>query len=86
MVLTTSLIEMNNDIHSIKRILRSLPTDLLKKLLRNVFNDFIQQYPEVNYPVEAFNHVIIYFIISLKQILQIKITDISNNFKKVKLS
>jgi hypothetical protein len=41
MVLTTSLIEMNNDIHSIKRILRSLPTDLLKKILRNVFNDFI---------------------------------------------
>lgn len=58
MVLVTSLLELNTDQNAIKRIMRSLPIEVLKTNLITVFKKQRKLYGD-NYTCEALKHVII---------------------------
>ena len=48
MVLVTSLLELNSDSLAIKRIMRSLPIEILKKNLKSIYKKYKKLYGNIN--------------------------------------
>ena len=59
MVLVSSLLELNSDPNAIKRILRSLPINVLKKNLIVIYKKHLKMYKKLGYNKESLGHVII---------------------------
>lgn len=59
MVLVYSLLELNSDKLAIKRILRSLPINVLRKNLIFIYRKHEKMYKAIGYNKESLNHVII---------------------------
>lgn len=57
MVLVTSLLELNSDSLAIKRIMRSLPIEILKKNLTSIYKKHKKLYGPT-YTQDALKHVI----------------------------
>lgn len=55
MVLVSSLVELNSDSHAIKRIMRSLPIEILKKNVVSIYKRYRKMYAA--YSQEAFKHI-----------------------------
>jgi hypothetical protein len=62
MVLVSSLLELNSDPNAIKRILRSLPLNVLKKNLIFIYKKHQKMYKKLGYNKESLGHVIIHYI------------------------
>ena len=56
MVLTTSLLELNTDDSAIRRIMRSLPVDVLKENMISVYKNYKKEYGN-RYARDAVNHI-----------------------------
>ena len=56
MVLTTSLLELNTDDSAIRRIMRSLPVDVLKENMISVYKNYKKEYGD-RYARDAVNHI-----------------------------
>ena len=56
MVLVSSLLELNSDNMAIKRIMRSLPIEILKDNLIHVYKNYKEQYGS-DYHGDALNHI-----------------------------
>ena len=61
MILVSSLLEVNNDSSVMKRLLRSLPLDILKSNLVSIYKKYKKLYGK-DYTMEALKHVYLIFI------------------------
>lgn len=57
MVLVSSLLELNSDTSAIKRILRSLPINVLRNNLITIYKKHEKMYKKIGYNKESLGHV-----------------------------
>lgn len=64
MILVMSLVELKKENTVIKRIIRSLPLEILKENIIKIFKRYKKMYPDGRYIQDCLKHVIFFFYLN----------------------